>query len=343
MTEELEHQDKPEAPVTPATAVALPPLKGRVFLTGGAGFLGRVVIRRAQREEWPCRFLVFSRDEEKQWKLSNMFGSERVECYLGDVRDYQALQTLMVGCDIVIHAGAVKFIPEAERNVWETIKVNVDGTRNVIRAAAWCNVARTVLISTDKAVQPINVYGMTKALGERMFAEANRWREQKLFASVRYGNVVGSTGSIIPVFRDQLAKFGKVRVTDPAMTRFWMAPDEAVDAILLTLAQMHQYPGAVFVPRIGAMNILDLAKIVAAGAPIEEVGARPGEKVHETLVHAHESSRALVRDDHYVILPSTATPRTSKDTAPWEYSSYAPSEWIGPERMAAMIEEAKGV
>jgi len=320
-------------------APELKPLEGRVFLTGGAGFLGRAIIRRAEREQWPCTFLVYSRDEEKQWKLSQQYGRERVECYLGDVRDYQALQTLMTGCDVAIHTAAVKFIPEAERNAWWCAKVNVDGARNVARAAAWCRVKRTLLISTDKACQPVNVYGMTKALGERLFAEANSWEEHMLFGSVRYGNVVGSTGSIVPVFRDQLARNGRLGITSPEMTRFWMSPEQAVDAVLLALSQMEMFPGAVFVPRVPAMKVIDLARLIAGEAPIDEIGIRPGEKMHETLIHYQEATKTLDRGDYFIVQPAMS----AQQSKPMTYSSHSPARWIESQEMAAMIEDARTI
>jgi UDP-N-acetylglucosamine 4,6-dehydratase len=200
-------------------------------------------------------------------------------------------------------------------------------------------VPRTLLISTDKACQPVNIYGMSKAMGERLFAECNRWREQMLFGSVRYGNVIGSTGSIVPVFRDQLLKHSKITITDRRMTRFWMSPDQAVDAVLLALGEMSKYPGAVFVPRASAMRVIDLARVVAGEAPVEEIGLRPGEKIHETLIHYQEATKTLDRGDYFVVQPAT-----SRDEGqPWTYASHSPSRWIEPLEMAEMIEVARGI
>jgi UDP-N-acetylglucosamine 4,6-dehydratase len=325
-------------------------LSGKVFLTGGAGFLGRAIIRRAQREDWPCTFTVFSRDEEKQWQLREKYGKS-VTCYLGSVRDHHTLTTLMPGHDLVIHLGAVKFIPEAERNVWEAVHINLDGSRNVVRAAAWCHVPTVVGISTDKAVLPANVYGMTKALMERLYAEACRWSERINCVTVRYGNVVGSTGSIVPVFRQQLKTKQRLSVTDERMTRFWLSPDEAVDAILLAVANAKQYPGASFVPKCGAMKIMDLARLIAGEAPIDIIGIRPGEKLHEELVNFQESPQTIDKGDYFVarhptgkgVGGSAGASLLPEGKEGWTYRSHNPAHWITMQEMAAMLKDAEGV
>src|SRR3990172_11612508 len=264
-------------------------LSGNTFVSGGAGYLGRAILRRAQREQWPCTFTLYSRDEERLWNAKDRFG-KLVNCVLGDVRDQHNLNIAMRGHKNVIHAAAIKFIPEAEANVFETVKTNVDGSRNVMRAAVRAGVERVVAISTDKAALPANTYGMTKVLMERMFAEANAWGNTR-FVAVRYGNVVGSTGSIIPIFKHQKEKYGRVKVTDENMTRFWLSADEAIDLILLALARAEELPGRIFVPRCGAMYIKDLAQLLAGGCPIDVIGIRPGEKLHEDLVNYQESPR----------------------------------------------------
>src|SRR3990167_4972035 len=253
----------------------LPGLIGKVFISGGTGFLGRAILRRAEKEHWDCQITAMSRDEEKLWKAKDRFG-KLVNCVLGDVRDQHNLNIAMRGHETVIHAAAIKFIPEAEANVFETVKTNVDGSRNVLRAAVRVGVKTVVAISTDKAALPANTYGMTKALMERMFAEANAWNGTR-FVAVRYGNVVGSTGSIIPIFKYQLAKNGRLRLTDERMTRFWISVDEAIDLILLAAARAQELPGRVFVPRCSAMTVKDIARMIAAGAPIDVTGIRPGE------------------------------------------------------------------
>lgn len=316
-------------------------LEGNVLITGGAGFLGRATLRRAERENWPAKFTVLSRDEEKLWKVGQRWPDVRT--VIGDVKNRDHLRSVMLGHDTVLHYAAVKFIPEAEFNVLQTIETNVDGSRNVLYAAAETGVDRVVMVSTDKACQPVNTYGFTKALMERMAAEATKWMGPEVTA-VRYGNVVGSTGSIIPVFREQVKQWGEIRVTDFGMTRFWLSVDEAIDLVLLALAQGESHPGAVFVPRCGAMKIEEIAKIVAAeqhpkSVRIRETGIRPGEKMNEDLVHYQEAPRTELYGDYFAIGPATETGQGKGYT----YSSHSPAFWIDPARMTAMIEDARSV
>ena len=312
-------------------------LSGKVLITGGAGYLGRAILQRAQIEGWSCKIGILSRDEEKQWQISSRYG-DRVRCILGDVRDKEALLYKIQSYDIIIHAAAIKFIPEAESNVLETIKTNLQGSLNVAWAAARAGVQQVIGISTDKSCQPVNTYGMTKALMERAFSEACSWGNTA-FTLVRYGNVVGSTGSIVPIFRQQLAQQGRVTVTDERMTRFWISPDDAVDLILLALAQGEKLPGRIFAPRCGAMSIGDLAQIIAAGAPIDIIGIRPGEKMHEDLIHYQEASRSELLADYFMVHPATYKGQAK----PWTYSSHSPAFWIQPDEMRKMIKEAEKI
>lgn len=254
---------------------------------------------------------------------------------LGDVRDRDRLETAMLGHDIVIHAAAIKYIPEAEYNVEETIKVNVDGSRNVIQAARIAGVEQVVNISTDKAAQPVNTYGMTKALAERSFSEP---AGGPLYKSVRYGNVIGSTGSVIPLFQRQKRELGRLTVTDPQMTRFWMSPDEAIDCILFALE--YGEPGGIIVPRPRSMSIGDLAATIAGDLPISVIGARPGEKLHEELIHWQESVRVKTHGrDFYELLPVR---RAYQGTEPFEVSSHY-AERMPADEMLLLIEDAEAV
>lgn len=311
-------------------------LTGEIFITGGAGFLGASIVARAQREHWDCHITAFSRDEEKQWHLKDRFGS-LVTCVIGDIRDDEALLLSLRGKDTVIHAGAIKFVPEAEFNVVETIKTNVEGSMNVFLTSWLSEIKKVIAISTDKACLPVNTYGMTKALMERMVGEAALWSDETQFSAVRYGNVVGSTGSIIPVFKKQLAEKGRVTVTNELMTRFWISANEAIDLILLAANQMEQFPGCIFIPRCGAMKIGTLANLIAKGAPIDIIGARPGEKEHEDLVHYKESTRANLLGDYFVLHPSTTKMEETKGLT---YSSHSPANWITEDEMSVMIQEA---
>jgi UDP-N-acetylglucosamine 4,6-dehydratase/5-epimerase len=270
-------------------------LEGKVLITGGAGFLGRAFMRRAFEESWDCTFTVFSRDEQKQAQVAKMFG-EQVHCVLGDVRDTERLRLLAHGHELVIHAGALKHIPEAEYNVAECINVNIGGSAAVIHACRGI-VETVVAISTDKAVEPLNIYGATKMAMERLFIEADRESQDTAYRVVRYGNVVGSTGSVIPRFAQQ-AEEGCIKLTDERMTRFWLSPDQAVD-IVLHGAMLS--PGqCVVIPEASAMSLIDLVDALYPEVRTVVTGIRPGEKLHESLLSAYEAPKALNSDDGYV-------------------------------------------
>ncbi len=258
----------------------------RVFLTGGAGFLGRAVMRRATLfSPGPIHFTVYSRDVDKHIRCRAEF--PEATYILGDVRDLDRLDIAMAGHDLVIHMAAMKHVPEGERNVWEAMAVNVDGSRNVAQAAVRTGVEQVIGISTDKACRPVNVYGMTKLVVERLYQEADRWSDTK-FNLVRYGNVIGSTGSVIPFFRQQ-ARDGKITLTNPRMTRFWLSVEQAVS----TIYQAMQYPsGTILIPRLPAATMQTVAvacAMVEETTPLyEEIGPRFGEKVHEDLISPEE-------------------------------------------------------
>lgn len=284
-------------------------LQGNVLITGGAGYLGRGIMRRAKRENWPARFFILSRDETKQHEASVRYPD--AQYILGDVTDITRLYHVFIGMHTVIHAAAIKYIPEGELNADECIRVNIDGARTVRDAAVSAGVDQVIGISTDKAAQPINVYGMTKAVMERLFAEAG-YRGRTRFNTVRYGNVIGSTGSVVPVMRRQLMDAGCVKITDPYMTRFWMTVDEAIDTILMA---RDAAVGATVVPNPRASSMLDIAYAVlgADGQSmrgeflrddrLQIIGKRPGEKQHEDLISHYELYRTTDVNGHYEILP----------------------------------------
>lgn len=314
-------------------------LSGRILVTGGAGYLGRAIYTAARRHKWGARFTCYSRDERKQELLRRRF--PEVDCVIGDILDPYALRTAMIGHDAVIHAAALKYVPEAEQHVREAIRTNVHGTANALEAAAATSSVRTVIfISTDKAVAPLNVYGMTKALGERLVGEfARQWGSEKRAVAVRYGNVVGSTGSVIPLFRD-LAREGKsFDLTSLEMTRFWMAPSDAVAAIQTGLA--HGRSGEIIVELCRSLPMVELVNQLAGGkADYKVTGLRPGEKLHESLLTEAEATRAryLVGGRYVAIIPAHASAAGYAPGRAWT-SDVAPV--VSEVDLEHMLEEAE--
>lgn len=285
---------------------------GRVLITGGTGSFGRALAKRLLAMSEPARswvwaqtggytverVTVLSRDELKQSEMRREFhGDPRLQFLIGDVRDYQRLRRAFQGVDVVIHAAAMKQVPACEYDVREAKLTNVDGAQNVVDAAIDCGVKRVIALSTDKAVDPINTYGRTKALAESIFVRGNGYAARTVapvgwrtvISCVRYGNVVGSRGSVVPVWRSQLAAGRPITVTDPEMTRFWLTLDQAVDLVLE--ANQHMRGGEVFVPVIPSTSIRDMMAAVAPGCTHETIPLRPGEKRHEVLVSEHELRR----------------------------------------------------
>lgn len=270
-------------------------LTGRILLTGGAGFLGRGIMRRAREEQWDAKFVVYSRDEQKHAAAKRKYPEARY--VLGDILDTGRLALIASMCDYVIHTAAIKYIPECEAQPSEAIRVNVDGTRSVIEACRAADVQRCVIISTDKAAAPVNTYGMTKALCERLVFEslAIHGNTKTSFVACRYGNVIGSTGSVWPVFKLQ-RKIGRLSVTDPDMTRFFISINDAVDVICATLNQ--GMASTVLIPEPKALRIGDLASYLEKAWLLPQstvVGRRPGEKSHEAMIDWSEHERIVPR------------------------------------------------
>jgi FlaA1/EpsC-like NDP-sugar epimerase len=304
----------------------------RLLITGGAGFLGRAIVRTLDRQDlWgergvdpPELITIYSRDEAKQWAMGSRFADPRIRYVLGDINDTARLQAAMAGHDAVIHAAAIKFIPEAERNVREAIKVNVQGSLSVLDAATQARVEILIGISTDKACAPLNVYGMTKAIMERAFQAG---RPEGRTVTARYGNVIGSTGSVVPVFMAQLAKNYAISVTDPEMTRFWLTGTDAVRILVHALADTRDR--IIYVPKAKSLTMAEVAEAVltVAGRPIDwgRMPVRPGEKKHEDLIIPEESFRThgtldpeISSGDYlYIAEPTGLTPYTDE----WRFSS----------------------
>ena len=277
-----------------------------ILVTGGTGSFGKKFIEIMLKEYTPAKLIVFSRDEQKQHEMRQMgFLHENLRYFIGDVRDYDRLHRAFYGVDFVIHAAALKQVPACEYNPMEAVKTNILGSSNVIDAALDAKVDRVVALSTDKAVNPINLYGATKLAAEKLFVQSNSYAGGKTtrFSCVRYGNVVGSRGSVVPLFIRQRKK-GVVTVTDERMTRFWISLNQGVRFVIRCLEEMHG--GEVFVPKIPSMAVSDLAKAMAPKAEIKYIGIRPGEKLHEVLISKDEARTVIELDDMYVVQPAEA-------------------------------------
>ena len=276
-----------------------------ILITGGTGSFGKKFISRIFQQYKPKDVIVYSRDELKQFEMRELFPTEKfpMSYFIGDVRDRDRLYRITHGVDYIVHAAALKQVPTAEFNPFETVKTNILGAQNVIEAALENNVKKVVALSTDKACNPINLYGATKLASDKMFAAANHWQgsHHTTFAVVRYGNVVGSRGSVVPFFLREKEK-GVLPITDERMTRFWITLDQSVQFVLDSLKRMKG--GELFVPKIPSMNIVDLAKAIAPEAKTKIIGIRPGEKIHEVMISSDDAINTLEFDSYFVIQPS---------------------------------------
>lgn len=276
-----------------------------ILITGGTGSFGHQFIETLLARYTPSRIVVFSRDELKQFEMQQRFPQPVMRFFLGDVRDVARLRQAMRGIDYVVHAAALKQVPAAEYNPMECIKTNIHGAENVIAAALDNEVQKVIALSTDKAANPANLYGATKLASDKLFVAANNIAggHATRFSVVRYGNVVGSRGSVVPVFKQLLAKGEKeLPVTDARMTRFWITLEQGIEFVIRSFERM--YGGEIFVPKIPSMRILDLVESLAPGMPIRAIGIRPGEKLHEIMCPADDSHLTLEFADHFVIRPS---------------------------------------
>jgi UDP-N-acetylglucosamine 4,6-dehydratase len=277
-----------------------------VFVTGGTGSFGKAFVGRLLSMKDVKKVIVFSRDELKQFEMQEIYKSEKLRYFLGDVRDYNRLEQVTYDVDIVVHAAAMKQIPAAEYNPMEAIKTNILGAENVIKAAIYNNVSKVVALSTDKAANPANLYGATKLCSDKLFVAGNLMagKRETRFSVVRYGNVLGSRGSVIPFFLEK-AKTGEIPITDPRMTRFWLSLDQGVDFVINSLNRM--IGGEIFVPKIPSFKVTDVASVVAPNIKQQTIGIRHGEKLHEVMITEDDSLNTLEFDDHYVISNSPKT------------------------------------
>lgn len=276
-----------------------------ILITGGTGSFGKQYTKALLDRYNPHKIIVFSRDELKQYEMQKELSRDCMRYFIGDVRDRDRLVMAMRDVDYVIHAAALKQVPAAEYNPMECIKTNIHGAENVIHAAMQSGAKKVIALSTDKAANPINLYGATKLCSDKLFVAANNLVGDRptRFSVVRYGNVVGSRGSVVPLFKELVDKgVSELPITDPRMTRFWITLQQGVDFVLKNFGRM--WGGEVFVPKIPSVRITDLADVMAPGMRQRVVGIRPGEKLHEVMCPADDSHLTLEFDDHYVIQPS---------------------------------------
>ena len=276
-----------------------------ILITGGTGSFGREYVQTLLETYRPKKLIVYSRDELKQYEMAQEFPQSCMRYFLGDVRDRDRLVQAMNGVDFVIHAAALKQVPAAEYNPMECIKTNIYGAENVIHAALANDVEKVIALSTDKAANPINLYGATKLVSDKLFVAANNIAggHRTRFSVVRYGNVVGSRGSVVPFFRKQIESgCDRLPITDVGMTRFWITLRQGVDFVLQNFKRMHG--GEIFVPKIPSVRVVDLAKAMAPNLPHKIIGIRPGEKMHEVMCPADDSHLTLEFPEHYLIRPT---------------------------------------
>ena len=319
-----------------------------MLITGGTGSFGTAFVRRLLDEHEPAAVRIYSRDELKQYDMQRAFdGDERLRFMLGDVRSLERLTQATRGCHAVIHAAALKQVPACEYNPFEAVQTNIIGAENVVSAAIANDVPKVLSLSTDKAVNPVNLYGATKLSAEKIVSQGNSYAAESpaRFASVRYGNVVGSRGSVIPLFKRQAAT-GTLTITDEEMTRFWITLDQAVDFVINCLRRMQG--GEIFVPKLPSMRVRDIADALAPECERRIVGIRPGEKVHEVLLTEDESRHASEFDDYYAILPSfpfweVEFERGDELPPGFRYVSDQNDEWLTPAEIRVMAETVAAV
>lgn len=318
-------------------------VNGSLLVTGGTGSFGKAFIRYALDNLEPRRIVVFSRDELKQSEMRAEFEKEgRLRWFLGDIRDRSRLDRAFHGVEYVIHAAALKQVDTAEYNPFEFVKTNVLGSQNVIDAAIDCGVRKVVALSTDKASSPINLYGATKLTADKLFVAANNYGSASptRMSVVRYGNVMGSRGSVVPLFQRLMSEGQPLPITDPNMTRFWITISEAVQFVVDSFDQMQG--GELFVPRIPSMKLTDLVEAIAPGYPTVAVGIRPGEKLHEEMISSDDSYRTIRQPDRYVVTPTIADwgfEQPTGEPAPsgFSYRSDNNDQWLTPQELRQIL------
>lgn len=316
-----------------------------ILITGGTGSFGKAFLTRVLEEYNPARVAVFSRDELKQYEMRQTYGDDpRIRFFIGDIRDRDRLRMAMHGVDYVVHAAALKQVDTAEYNPMEFVKTNILGSENVMLAAIDEGVKKVVALSTDKASSPVNLYGATKLTADKLFISGNHYSYARgtKFSVVRYGNVMGSRGSVIPFFR-RLAEQGEpLPITDVRMTRFWITLPQAVEFVIASFESMDG--GELYVPRIPSMKVTDLAEAIAPGAPLVDVGIRPGEKLHEEMISPEDARRTIRQPDRYVVGPTLAEwtylePAGEAVQDGFRYTSDSNDQWLSVADLRKMVLE----
>lgn len=323
-----------------------------ILITGGTGSFGKKYTEIILKKYKPNKIIIFSRDELKQYEMAQIFSDKCMRYFIGNVRDLDRLNDAMYNVDFVIHAAALKHVPVAEYNPMECIKTNINGAENVIRAAIKNGVEKVIALSTDKAANPINLYGATKLASDKLFVAANNMvgDRKTRFSVVRYGNVTGSRGSVIPFFNKLISEGAtELPITDEKMTRFLITLEDGVNFVLKNFERM--YGGEIFVPKIPSMKMTDLAKAIAPNLPHKIVGIRPGEKLHEIMCPADDSHLTLEFHDHYVIKPTIqfahitdfSTNKVGEKGTPveqgFEYNSGNNTQWLTNNEFLEMLKK----
>ncbi len=324
-----------------------------ILVTGGTGSFGRAFVRHVLASHKPKRLIVFSRDEQKHFEMAQEFNQTDYPCmryFIGDVRDYERLEMAMYDVDFVVHAAAMKHVPAAEYNPFECIRTNVHGAENVVRAALANRVPRVIALSTDKACSPINLYGASKLASDKIFVAANNLRGDRgtRFAVVRYGNVIGSNGSVLPFFKKLLAQGADhLPITDERMTRFWITLRQGVEFVLSSAETM--IGGEIFIPKIPSMKVIDLAAYLAPNLPTKIIGIRPGEKLHESMSTEDDARNMIELKDRYIIKPelqfwnhgnyNSGDARMVAES--FKYISNTNVEWIDRSGLESLLREEK--
>ncbi|MEI8349163.1 MAG: UDP-N-acetylglucosamine 4,6-dehydratase (inverting) [Candidatus Omnitrophota bacterium] len=313
-----------------------------VLITGGTGSFGKKFTEIVLKNYKPKKLIIFSRDEMKQYEMSKIFNQENIRYFVGDVRDADRLHRALNRVNIIVHAAALKIVPTAEYNPFEAVKTNVIGAENVINMAIDNGIEKVIALSTDKAANPINLYGATKLCAEKMFVAANNYSPLGTkFSVVRYGNVFGSRGSVVPFFKE-CKKKGVVPITDKHMTRFWITLEQGVDFVLQSLKDMNG--GEIFVPKISSMKVVDLAKAICPECKQEIVGIRAGEKLHETLVPKDDGIHTYEYGDRFITYPYVVLHKNKKDGGKPlglnfdGYRSDNNTKWLSVEQLRQMVE-----